>query len=383
MPVLLCAAAFGLTAGAVFGLGYGRWQAHRPQQTYAATAYVVDGGSNVRTPFRCEATDAGSAATEANARAEREAVERRAAWRRAMEEPCRKARDSVASAEESCRECAARLETFDRQRRETPKPNEAKNPRPPQEKENPRRLELREQLAKLERRRDELLVDRTPLHPAVREIEGRIADVQAELASTPTAHDEAFSGRRNIGPELEIADVPTTACQDDMPPAASVPQNAAESDKIAVHAKRAELVAAVERARTARDAARRALEDIEQKLRAGPPLVVQYAEAVPNPLPPDAGLPRLVWTALMAGAIMTFGIGAFSAGVRIEPPVATVAEVEAASGAPILGYVPCGDGPVDAAAIRRQTLSRRTMMSLGLLLAFVSPLLALWGIGGI
>ena len=51
--------------------------------------------------------------------------------------------------------------------------------------DNPLWLDLQRQVADLERRRDQLLVDRTPLHPSVQEIEGRLAEVKEQFAATP------------------------------------------------------------------------------------------------------------------------------------------------------------------------------------------------------
>lgn len=360
-PVLLCTLAFCLTVAGVYGLGYSRWNAARPQPTYTATANLVENQSNSHSPFSSTDADPRLAVEMANARAEHEAVERRSAWRRSLEEPCRKARESAEKARQSYDESTARLENYERQQREAEQTRTDVG-RPENSAasliENPRWLELRQKISRLEQRRDQLLVDRTPLHPAVREIGDEISDARGKLAAIP---------RQIVDHNVKTA-----------PASPSDNRIVEESQQ-----KRAELTAAVENSRLACENADRTAKEILQKQQAGLRLVVQYATAEQDPTPTDVGWQRLIWTSLMASVLMTFGVGAVSAGVKIEPPVATVAEVESDLGMPVLGVIPSDEAEVDAAAIFHQYRTRRTAIALGLLLIVGCPLLAIWGIAGI
>lgn len=360
--VLLCTLAFCLTVAVVYGLGYARWAAARPLPTYTATANLVGNESRSRTPFSCTDADPQRAVEMANARAEHEAVERRTAWRISLEEQCKKARESMEKAQQDFNESVARLETFERQEREAAQSRADVEEQGQPMMENPRWLEAKQELSRLEQRRDQLLVDRTPLHPAVREIADEISAVQGKLAAIP---------RQIVDQNAKNATAKPT---DDYPNKES-------------QQKRAELTAAVESSRLACENADRAAKEILQKQQAGPQLVVQYATAEQDAeqalVPADVGWQRLVWTSLMASVLMTFGVGAVSAGVKIEPPVATAAEVEDDLGLPVLGAIPGDGAKVDVAAILQQYRMRRTAISLGLLMMLGCPLLAIWGIVGI
>ena len=139
------------------------------------------------TPFTITDVDPQRAKALANTLAERYAADRLAEWRRSTEDRCQKARESAEKSRQERRENAARLETFERQQREAAQSlADASRQETPQPAtiDNPVWLDLQRQVSDLERRRDQLLVDRTPLHPAVQEIEGQLADVKGQLAAT-------------------------------------------------------------------------------------------------------------------------------------------------------------------------------------------------------
>ncbi len=68
--------------------------------------------------------------------------------------------------------------------------------------ENPRWTEVCRRLADLEERRRILLLERTPLHPSVQEVEMRITDVRREMASIPPkiGQDSAAAGQQSTLP---------------------------------------------------------------------------------------------------------------------------------------------------------------------------------------
>ena len=167
MPLVLCLLAFCATALLVYRLGRDRWRATRSSQP---------------TPQR---------RTLLNDRIKPRRVPRAACQ---PVPPAEKARQEL-------RRCVARQETFSRQLAEAGAKPEAveqrQEPVLPPMIDNPQWLESQRKLAQLQRRREQLLVDRTPLHPAVKEIDGRIADAEEQLAAIPRqiAHKAATIGR--------------------------------------------------------------------------------------------------------------------------------------------------------------------------------------------
>ena len=115
------------------------------------------------------------------------------------------------------------------------------------------------------------------------------------------------------------------------------------------------------------ETARRACKDAEAaekqalaQQQAGPQYAVVYAQAVEIPPTPDYGWRRLMWTTLVAGVLMAFGVGSVSTGASIEPPVGSVAQVQAAAIAPVVGTIPADDPVPDPAKLsRRQSRLRR------------------------
>ncbi len=81
---------------------------------------------------------------------------------------------------------------------------------------------------------------------------------------------------------------------------------------------------------------------------------------------------------------MAFGAGLLSVGASIRPPVASIAEVQAAAGVPILATLPAITPlPSPLWLSRRQTRARRLLVAAGLLLVAACPAAAIWGLMGI
>ena len=79
---------------------------------------------------------------------------------------------------------------------------------------------------------------------------------------------------------------------------------------------------------------------------------------------------------------MAFGVGSLLFGAGIEPPLASLAEVQSDLDEPILGVIPA-DGPApNVAAIRRQTRLRRATMAMGACLMAACFVAAMWGMAG-
>jgi hypothetical protein len=382
-PVLFCLLAFGLTAIIVYRWGYENWHPVNPRPTYAATAYVVQrpheaaspqAAGEVRIPITQRDDDPGRAEEAANAGADRYVQERRAEWKRRMEGPYLKAHAAAEKARREQRQAEDRLEAFRRQMAEAAKPQadaeQRAKPSLPMT-DNPQWLDLDRQLAELQQRRDNLLVDRTPQHPAVQDVTGRIEDLQHQIAGVPKQIPKSTPSPAGKGAEGEggVTSERATAAS-----AISEPDQA----------KLSQLSTAVEAARQACKKAEAAERRALAEQQTGPQCAVVYAHVVEIPPTPDYGWRRLLWTTLVAGVLMAFGVGSVSAGARLEPSVGSAAQVQAAARAVVVGTIPADDPvPQPAKLSRRQWRRRRTLVALGLLLIVACPAAAVWGIMGI
>jgi hypothetical protein len=368
VPVLVCALMFAITATVVNRWGRQHWTPVNRQTTYTATVLAIEKRTGATTPYTITDTDPRRAKSLASVLAERYAAERTAEWGRIADDKRRKARDLVEKTRQEYRGDAARLSAFEQQRNEGPSLADAsrKLAAKPAMIDNPVWLDLQRQISDLERRRDQLLVDRTPLHPAVQEIEGRLTEVKQELAATVRQIPDARV--RNGG----SPDTPSIA----------LPQ----IDEIAAKEHRqklAELTASLGKSRLACQEAERAEQRANQESVAAPQFAFERPEAVQNPLQVDHGWRRLLWTTFASGLLMVFGIAVVSLGATIEPPLASVDEVEAALGESVLGAFPDDDLEPDVDAIGRQWQLRRTALAAGVILILACPVVAVWGVMGI
>ncbi|MCD4728545.1 MAG: hypothetical protein K8R46_12840 [Pirellulales bacterium] len=365
IPVLLCLLVAGMTALVVYRWGHEKWLPVRAKPTYTATAYVVEPPGDVsRVPFINTDADPQRAREAADSMAELYIGDRRKEWRSRVEGQRIEARRSVEQTRWEYDESVARLEAFVQKLRSA----DAKQPSATADVEsrplmvaNPRWLELERQSAELIRHREELLVDRTHLHPAVREVSDKIVDIQRRMAGIPReipdsqAEAEIEASQRRVAERLEK-----------------------EHQR-----KLAELTAAVEQTRKTCEEAEFAERRAMQRMQSGPQYSIEYARLVENPPSVDYGWRRLMWTTLAAGLMMAFGAGSLSLGAGIEPPVATAAEVRAKTGKSIIGTIPADDSTPELAQIGRQRRIRRTTITLGLLLMLSCPAAAVWGVLGI
>jgi hypothetical protein len=301
--------------------------------------------------------------------AERFAADRVAEWRHGKEDAYRKAHDGAEKARREHRENAVRLAALEQQQREGPaltavvaKPM----PPPPPMMDNPVWLDLQRQVADLEGRRDQLLIDRTELHPAVQEVEGRIAEIKAQLAATA----------RQI-PDNRVKHAPPAETPAIVPP--PIDDLATKEYK----RKLGELTAALEKSRLTCEDAERIEKQAGQGLAAAPHFAFERPEAVQNPPPVDYGWRRLLWATFASSLLMVFGVVTFSFGAGIDPPVACVEDVEEELDESILGILPFEGPSLDVAAIERQVRLRRAAIALGTVLILACPVVAAWGVLGI
>ncbi len=430
LPVLWCLLASALTAVVVYRWGREHWTPVAAGPAYTATAYVVEGpadgsprptnlrsvpgegpglrassaapsdieslsagrphpnplpkGEGIgsqRVPFTASDDDAERAAEAANGLAAGYVSQRRAEWQRRTEGACAKARQGAETAQRQLAQCEADLDTFRRQLAEAAaKPQAAGQPQEkpllPPMVDNPQWNALQDELSGLRQRREELLLKRTPQHPAVQDVSRRIAGVEEQLAATE---------RQIPNPQAEgaVQNVPLTLRVREARHAERDEYNKGEHEKRENQARLDALTAA---AAAARQACRQAELVGQQAVReqdGGPRLAVESAEVVRNPLKVDYGWWRLLGTALGSGLVMAFGAGSLALGVGIESPEVSVAEVQADLGEPLLGVIPADDPARTAAKVNRQRRVRRAAITVGLLLMAVCPLVAVWGVLGI
>jgi hypothetical protein len=367
VPVLLCVLMFAMTAMIVNRLGRERWNPIDCQPTYTATAYTLDKRSGVATPFASTDADPRRAADTADQLAERHIADQMAQWQRNVEQRQAKTHDLAEKARQDYRESLARLEAFQRQQREAAQAKPTRPPKPePTMIENPRWAEMQERVSDIQRRRERLLQDRTPLHPAVQELTDRLTQAKKELAAIP---------RQIPGKRVETPDADTQ-------PVIVAPQ----IDTLVAKEERQkldQLTAAVERSRAACEKAGSAQKQAAKQRNAEPQLVVQNATAVRNERLVDYGWRRLLWTTFAAGLLMAFGVGSVAVGAKIEPPVASVEEVESALGKSLIGTLPADNPRLDKTSIHRQVQARRALILIGLLVIVACPVVAIWGVMGI
>jgi hypothetical protein len=367
IPVLLCVLMFAMTAMIVNRLGRERWNPVDCQPTYTATAYALDKQSGVATPFAFTEADPRRAADTADQLAERHVGDRTAQWRQDVEQRQAKTRELAEKARQDYRESLARLEAFQRQQREAAEAQAIRQPKTePTMIENPRWLATQERVSDLQRRRERLLQDRTPLHPAVQEITDRLTEAQKELAAIPR----------------QIADKTAKTPNADSQPTIVAPR----IDPLVAKEERQkldQLTAAVEESRAACEKAEKVQKQAAEQRNAEPQLVVQNAKSVRNERPVDYGWRRLLWTTFAAGLLMAFGVGSVAVGTRIEPPIASVEEVESALGKSVIGMLPADNPGLDKTSIHRQAQARFSLILIGLLVIVACPIVAIWGVMGI
>ncbi len=368
VPLLTFPLVFAVTALIVAYWGRDRWIPVNEQTTYTTTVRAVETASSAATPFTVTDSDPQRAKASADALAERFAAQRVAKWRRNKADESQRAHDLAEKARQKCRENADLLSALERQRPEKP-PVSAESVKPPPQPEmidNPLWLDLHRQIGELEARREQLLIDRTPRHPAVREIDERLAETTEQLAATA----------RRIPDSRASGDRPAAAPAI-VPPASDGPAARQYEQKLA------ELTAALEKSRLACQQAERAEEQAGQQLAATPQFTFAQREIVQNLPQTDYGWYRLLWTTFASGLLMAVGVCSVFLGTGIDPPVASIDEIEEYLNEPILGTLPSDGPPPNLRAIDRETQLRRAFIAFGTILILACPVVAVWGIAGI
>jgi capsular polysaccharide biosynthesis protein len=282
----------------------------------------------------------------------------RAAWRSLQQQATQTARDAKTTADQSLREARSRLESvYERQLRvqqETLNTREAARvvppPAPPQT-ENPEWAELNRQLSTLRERRTEALVQRTPLHPELLDLDARIQQVEQQLAATPRLVTAGLAPATPGAPAVE-----------EMP--AIAPKSVPQADSVELQTAKD----AADRARHAAEEAAGAERRAEQQAQNEPAVELELARYEASASAPRSAMPQLM-AALAAGLSTIAGLGMIVAGAAIEPRLATVHEVQTAVHVPVLAVLPQdrpSNRPRESAG--RQRLLRAALMVLGVAL---------------
>ncbi len=197
--------------------------------------------------------------------------------------------------------------------------------------------DLSRQLRELEQRRSAMLIDRTPYHPEVQELELRIAAVRERLAAAPRK-----APRRPADPpdQRPIEEPPAASPLAVQPPADPVPGAAQESSGEHLAAlrefqdHRQKLRQAAENADRLGEKERRAWENRRQ----GPSVELRLADRAER-LGPSGGVSHLTLLALTAALAVATGVGFIATGIAIDSPFDTVAEVRAALAVPVAATI--------------------------------------------
>ena len=212
--------------------------------------------------------------------------------------------------------------------------------------DNPEWLDLDKQRADLERSRARLLLDRTPLHPEVQEVDAQLADLQQQLSRIPRqipAEPAEPANQAGGGENALPRGAPVSQAPVPMPPS---PEPWVEEPKPQWHADAAKGFAA--RSEALKRAEQRA-EQLAQKERqawqrqlATPPIDLGLARRA-EVVEPSGRRLRLLLTALIAGVTVAAGAGMLSTGLGSgDLPFATPSEAQAMLPVPVVGVISAG-----------------------------------------
>jgi hypothetical protein len=185
-------------------------------------------------------------------------------------------------------------------------------PPPPTTVENPRWTDVSGRLADLEERKRNLLLDCTPLHPLVQEIETQIAAVRRQLVLIPPkiSRDPPPAQPSNVLPA-------------DTPEAAEVSAAQREYDQ------------------SSRDLERSQIAERAALAARGEKLQIEIVAADPLPVPPSPSRPAAVTlgNAFVTAATCVVGLGMICLGASLEPSLTSVAELQSVLPVAIVGVV--------------------------------------------
>jgi hypothetical protein len=182
-------------------------------------------------------------------------------------------------------------------------------------------VELRQRLGQLQQRRAALLVERTPAHPEVLNVEDQIAALEQMLAALPPPAKAASESTAALAERSRVEEQPKPAAEDN-----------AESLR-----QLREGMEAMEQAARKRDTLAAAEVQAWGKQFQLPTYHVRLAER-PRAVFAASSL-RLWLLALLAGLAVTAAARMITLGVSMDRPFATAAQAQAAISVPVVGTV--------------------------------------------
>ncbi len=226
-------------------------------------------------------------------------------------------------------------------------------------------LDLDRQRTELLQRRSQFLVDRTPLHPDVQELDVQIAILERRLAQVPR---RVAATSATPSATVPVGAAPTRRGPSE--PAEAVSARRGSSDPTETAREYLALRKEVDQAEKVRDqAAEQELQAWQRQLGA-PAMEIQLADHAE----PESTLRQQVGIlamSLLAGLIVAAGVGMFSAGFTSrDQPFSSPRQVETALSIPVVGVI-SGNKAAQKTNPHLSTLLARFLFQLGLLVILV------------
>ena len=237
-------------------------------------------------------------------------------WTVQTEQAYSAAQEAIREAQRLAQEADSRLELL-RQRQGQRLQLAFAKPQQPTAVENPQCAEAAHRLAELDQRRRALL-ERTPLHPAVRELDLRIQELQRKMATIPQ----------------QIFQQPSASPPSESPAQPWPPAGPSEGEVEAAQQAATRLHGQLEQAEATAHAALAVR---------GENLHVNLDPAAEPPATPSAVAqvnPSLWAHSLLLAATSVIGLGMISFGASLERPLSSISELQAVLPVPIVGVVP-------------------------------------------
>ncbi|MEE9602221.1 MAG: hypothetical protein V3V75_02885 [Thermoguttaceae bacterium] len=309
--------------------------------------------------------------------AERYADDCRTRWKTDTHQVYVETRDSLDRAQQAYIEAKARMDAFlaghvkqtEVAKPDAMQPGQQEQTTPPRlepvPRENPQWAELNAKLELLDERKEQLLVDRTPLHPQIEEVQLRIDDMRLELEKlhrwlapeNPPPVLVQPSNKRDL-----VGDTSQQWTSQQWTSQQWTSQQRAETAETLRMFKEE-----VERTGKAYDRAAAIEHQAWQEYLKTPEIDVELATAEVLTAPPDRRL-GLLFVALAAGVGVVSGMRLISFGTSMDPILTSLPAVQAAVTVPVVGVVQLdqsGDEPSSLA--NYQSLTRATTVIGGLL----------------
>jgi hypothetical protein len=269
-------------------------------------------------------------------------------------------------AQQAHRDAVEKLQSFkdnaDKQGQLTEVGHPLRSPTPeletPQIADNPAWVKLDRKLTSLRQLETALLANKTPLHPDILDIRGRIADCEQQMASTPRFTDESAtdSSAQRIAPS-SLVKTPYFQNEKENKDRISRDDLFATDNQSGTTETLKQLQDAVDLTELEYLKILHCEQQIFKASHEEPIFLVRVspmAIAMTGPKS-NRGLIELM---LCSGFAMAVGISVFSSGVTTQPVLATIADLEPLLPVPIIGVVPGKDQSFDPIARRR----RRTIL---------------------